>query len=294
MFIIFRFGFLLILPYFSGMKFELDTRKHTQSVEHFQKMFNLDISEASLENITKILRHFARLPYENLSKIIKLNQNWDSHHFRLPEEVIDGHDRFRLGGTCFSLTFTLKSILDYFGYDCYFLMADMRSGKNTHSALVLRNNGEEFLVDPGYLLSKPQKIDPANSSNSLIRRSGENGFSLWTPNGTEMKKRYSFIKTPTATEDFHQHWENSFHWMTMHGICLSKRDENGFVYLHNHYIKREGSDFTYKGKFKEEISEIAKKYFDIPDEVVKKAEFALKENLYYDKELGYRVPKWVK
>jgi len=36
------------------------------------------------------------------------------------------------------------------------------------------------------------------------------------------------------------------------------------------------------------------KYFNIPEDVIKEAELALNENLHYDKESGYKVPKWVK
>ncbi|MDO9547475.1 MAG: hypothetical protein Q7J65_00730, partial [Candidatus Marinimicrobia bacterium] len=160
----------------------------------------------------------------------------------------------------------------------------------------LKQNSKEFLIDPGYLLSSPLDISSTNSNQGiyLSRESQQNQYSLWTPGGKQMKKRYSFIKTASSADKFFGHWENSFHQMTMHGICLSKRDENGFVYLHNHYIKREGDDLIFKGKFKEEISVIARKYFSIPEDVVKKAELALMENLHYDKESGYKVPSWVK
>lgn len=276
---------------------KLETREQSLSAaERFLEIAQIENDEPNRENLTKILRRFARLPYENLSKIIKLNRNWDQNHLRLPAEVISDHERFRLGGTCFSLTYFLKTNLDYLGYETDFLMADMHSGENTHCALILRQEGREYLIDPGYLLSSPLDLSSTNREQGiyLAREPEQNRFSLWTPSGRELKKRYSFTKIPTDTNRFFEHWENSFHQMTMHGICLSKRDENGFVYLHNHYIKREGNDITYKGKFREEIAEIAKKYFNIPEDVVRKAELALKENLYYDKELGYKVPKWVK
>jgi len=278
------------------MKTLVNTARSTPAVERFLEIAQIENNHPTSENLIRILRCYARLPYENLSKIIKLNQNWEQNHFRFPEEVISDHDRFQLGGTCFSLTFFLKTILDYLGFETDFLMADMRSGANSHCALVLKKDEKEFLVDPGYLLSSPLDISSTNSDQGiyLSMESEQNRYSLWTPSGKQMKKRYSFTKAATGTDQFFEHWENSFHQMTMHGICLSKRDENGFVYLHNHYIKREGSDILFKGKFKEEISEIALKYFNIPENVVKKAELALNENLHYDKKSGYKVPNWVK
>ena len=276
-----------------------ETKDRDQSIgaaEHFLEIARIDQQRPDSQNLEKVLRRFSQLPYENLSKIIKLNRNREQNHLRFPAEVINDHERFRLGGTCFSLTYFLKTILDYLGYSTDFLMADMRSGDNTHCALMIQQDGKEYLVDPGYLLNRPLDLSQTSPGNRIYLRkeSEENRFSLWTPNGKEMKKRYSFNKVATESEQFFNYWENSFHLMTMHGICLSKYDENGFVYLHNHYIKREGNDLTFKGKFSEEISEIARKYFNIPEELVRKAELALKENLHYDKESGFRVPAWVK
>jgi len=270
----------------------LDTQRYMDAAKHFLEMFRIDSQRPSIGHVTKILAHFSKLPYENLSKIIKLNHNWKSKHFRLPDEVVSDHERFKLGGTCFSLSFLLKSILDYAGYDSYILMADMRSGKNTHCALTLKHNDKEYLLDPGYLLSRPLELSASNMPNhvSLVHNEDDDRYSLWTTSGGQNKLRYSFTKTPTGMSDFQKYWYKSFHWMTMHGICLSKRDENGFVYLHNHYLKREGSDLIFKGKFKEEISDITRKYFHIPEDIVKKAELALRDNLVFDKEFGYRVP----
>lgn len=265
------------------------------AVERFLAITGIENSRPTYTNLTTILRRFARLPYENLSKIIKFNHNWKTDHFRFPEEVIEDHERYRLGGTCFSLTFYLKTILDYLGYQTNFLMADMRSGENTHCALILNQDDREYLTDPGYLLFEPLELSKTPNPGAYLAEETEtNRLALWTSNGKQLKKRYTFTKTATNIEQFFTHWENSFHLMTMHGICLSRRDERGFVYLHNHFIKREGDDIIFKGKFTEEIAEVARKYFEIPAEIVRRAELALRENLHYDKELGFTVPRWVK
>lgn len=278
------------------MKLSIPDNQFHSAAARFLSIAGIEHREPNLDNLRKILHRFARLPYENLSKIIKLNRHWETDHFRLPEEVIEDHERYRLGGTCFSLTFYLKTILDYMGYQTNFLMADMRSGINTHCALLLNNERREFLVDPGYLLFEPLEISGVTQSpGRLIAREAEtNRFSLWTLNSGQLKKRYTFTKTAATIEQFFTNWDNSFHLMTMHGICLSKRDESGFIYLHNQYIKREGHDLIYKGKFSEDIAAVARKYFDIPAEIVQKAERALQANLQSDKELGFRVPRWVK
>lgn len=271
-------------------------QNHHDGVEYFLRIFKIEKSGPSIEHITGILRSFSLLPYENLSKILNLNRKWDSGHFRWPRDIISDYEQFRLGGTCFSLTFFLKTILGYCGYRTEILMADMKSGQNTHCLLLLNFEGREYLLDPGYLLQYPLPLDSSIVTGKFALRYDpeDDRYSLKTIEGNQEKWRYSFRKEPTAPEDFRRYWEDSFHWMTMHGICLSKRDENGFVYLHNHYLKRVSATDAFKGNIRTDISEIVNGWFGIPPEIVRQAEKALLENLYHDRELGFRIPVWIK
>ena len=274
---------------------------YTGAVEDFKKIFGVNETDSSLNHVSSILGRFAKIPYENLSKILKLNSEMGGNPYRFPDEIIDDYHRFRLGGTCFSLTFFLKSILDYYGYKTYIVMANMGTVKDSHCALVLKYNSETYLLDPGYLLHRPLLMsDPINNDVNQKNPSGlllnkEQGlYSLWTMQGAKSKMRYSFNDTPTAIGRFVELWGRSFHWRTMHGICLSRRDKEGFCYLHNHYLKREGTAKSEKGNFSEDIGTVVNRVFGIPVDIVEKTERALKENLFADKESGYRVPKWVK
>ncbi len=278
------------------MKVTLDSRQHNNAGRHFAEIFRIKPKDLSVQHLSTILSHFLNLPYENLSKILKLNRHWESEHLRFPGEVVSDHEHFKLGGTCFSLTFALRSILDFFGYETYIVMADMPAGANTHCALVWKNRGQAYLLDPGYLLARPLEIHGsfAGSFVSLNYEPTTDKYVLWTTGNKKLKRRYSFANIPTGRDDFQNYWEQSFHWMTMHGICLAKRNENGFTYLHNHYLKRSGRDLYYKGNFTEDIAIIARKYFEISPDIVRQAEQALRDNLYFDKELGFQVPRWLK
>ncbi len=269
---------------------------HRNGVEYFLRLFQIEASEPSLEHVVRILRSFSLLPYENLSKILYLNRNWQSGHFRWPQDIISDYERFHLGGTCFSLTFFLKTILDYCGYRTEILMADMKSGPNTHCLLLLYFEGREYLLDPGYLLQYPLPLDSPNITGKFALRydPGNDRYSLRTIEGDQEKRRYSFRKAPTSLMDFQKYWEDSFHWMTMHGICLSKREENGFIYLHNHYLKRVTDSEHFKGNVTTDLSEIVQNWFGIPSELVRSAQNALLENLHRDKDLGFQVPRWLK
>jgi len=277
------------------------TRDHFSAVEQFIRHFRIEERETSQEHVSRILRYFAQLPYENLSKILRLNRDFGSPAYRFPEVIIDDYKQYKLGGTCFSLTFFLKTILDYYGYDTHVIMADMNAGDNTHCALVLHDRGRQFLLDPGYLLHRPLELTGDNqadlqpNASVLLLQNPEDGrFSLSTVKNRNRVRRYSFANVPTGFGDFRKHWDRSFHWMTMHGLCLSKRDENGFIYLHNQYLRKEGGDLNYKGKFQEEVAEVVHQYFGVPKELIRSAEQALRDNLHFDKELGFKVPKWVK
>jgi len=278
------------------VKVTLDSRQYSDAGRHFAEIFRIEPADLAVQNLSTILTHFLNLPYENLSKILKLNRHWESWHLRLPGEVVADHERFKLGGTCFSLTFALRSILDFFGYETYIVMADMPAGANTHCALIWKNRGKTYLLDPGYLLARPLDIySPiVGGSVSMTYEPMTDKHILWTTSNKKLKRRYSFADVPTSMDDFQNFWEQSFHWMTMHGICLAKRDENGFTYLHNHYLKRSGRELDYKGNFSEAIAEIARKYFGIAPDIVRQAEQALRDNLYFDKELGFQVPRWLK
>jgi len=275
--------------------------EYFNAAEQFLRIHNISHEKNSIFHVSEILRYFSLLPYENISKILRLNSDFNNSPFRMPGEIIEDFNKYNLGGTCFSLTLYLKTILEYFNYQNYIVMADMNSGKNTHCALILVFNNQQYLLDPGYLLQepllisdKPEKLITPTNSILLDYDLETERHSLSTIKNGNVVWRYSFQNRATEMETFFMHWENSFHWMTMHGICMSKKNQEGFIYLHNNYLKKEGSGITHKGKFKEEISVIAEQYFNIPDQIIRNAQKALLENLHYDKELGYKVPKWIK
>jgi len=172
----------------------VDTYLHYDGIEYFCTLFKIHNSEPSIQHVSKILRSFSLLPYENLSKILNLNRKWDDSPFRWPHDIICDYEKFRLGGTCFSLTFFLKAILDYFGYRTIILMADMKSGRNTHCTPLLDFNNREYLLDPGYLLHYPLPFDAplVIGKVQLIYDSFAKRYTLFTIENGKQKWRYSF------------------------------------------------------------------------------------------------------
>ncbi len=275
---------------------ELQHRPYTTAVERFLTHHRIFQKKQSLHHVSQILECFSVFPYENISKILLLHENFDKPIHRDPEKIISDHEHFRLGGTCFSLTFFLKRIMEYFDYDTDFILADMKSGDNSHTALRLNFNDGQYLLDPGYLLTNPLRIDQREMSRDavfLVAEERPNRFALYTYKAGNNIWRYSFLNRAVDIDDYLSYWNRSFHWMTMHGIVLSRKTSEEFLYIHNNYLKKESKNEKIKGEFNEDLSHVIKDHFGIPRELVQQAKDALLDNLYNDKELGYRVPDWV-
>lgn len=262
--------------------------------------FKLQRKRPDLSFLQEILLHFANLPYENLSKIIKLNKAWDyENKIRLPEEVIEDHISHKLGGTCFSLTFFLQSILNFSGLVCYPVMADMRAGKNIHCCLIVVLNSVKYLVDPGYLLKKPMEINPEKLQ--LVRNEfadvelkfdqKNQSYNLFTLNKNEVKWRYRFQDRPVPPDEFLDHWLASFRLNSMHRIYLTRIMGNGLFYVQDNFMRKTTfeckQNFNIKHNFHSAIYDI----FGIDKELTEQARSTLKMNLEKERALGLWVPK---
>jgi len=248
-----------------------------------------------LRTLQKILEKFAAIPYENISKIIKLSQTWENEQkIRLPEEVIDDHANFHLGGTCFSLTFFLETILIFSGFQCYPVMADMKAGRNIHCAIIVLHDNKKLLIDPGYLLNVPMEI---SSEKPRIYRTATTGvelqfnaqlqcYQLFTFNRDRMTWRYNFVDQPCPPDEFLAHWQASFTKPSMHGICLTKIQQDGYIFIHKNFMRE--TTFTAKKNFniKQNYHSTIHDIFGIDKELIEQAQAALDMNLAKERELG--------
>lgn len=226
---------------------KLDPCRHKEAVDLFYHTAGFSAGKPDLEFLRRILSVFSRIPYENLSKIIKYGQFFeDIQRIRLPLEVMESYRSKRLGGTCFSLTFFLQSILCVTGYDCYPVMADMRRGRNVHCALIVLLQDRHFLVDPGYLLNEPVLLCPEErnvlrtpfAGLEVIFDRQHAVYRVSTFNDREKQWRYSFRDLPAGPDVFLGFWLDSFLWNSMNGLCLNRLDREGMIYIHNHYMRQ--------------------------------------------------------
>ena len=273
---------------------------YSDSVKAFSRFFAISKKNADLTLLEEVLTCFSRLPYENISKIIKQYNHFNSTGaIRLPTEVMEDHTLHRLGGTCFSLTFFLQTILMQYGFQCYPVMADMRWGKNVHCALIVLYNQKYYLTDPGYLLHKPFEMDTNNpriyfsdhSGVEILFASPTKAYEVYTFNHEKTIWRYRFWNRPVKKDIFLSYWLDSFHWNSMHGLCLTKSEKGKMIYVHKYFMR----ETTFEGKrnfnIKNNYHKIIQSHFGIDPERVEEALSALEANMVNEKELGLWIPK---
>jgi arylamine N-acetyltransferase len=273
----------------------LNPENHAYAVRQFVECFDIKPDRADGELLLKILNAFAEFPYENISKIIKLNGHFLSEErLRLPEEVMEDFSRYHLGGTCFSLSFFLHSILHHLGYEAHLVMADMPNRPNAHCALVARLFKKLYLIDPGYLLTQPMQI---SSDKPRLYRAPHSGielrydlisarYQLFTFDKQLMKFRYSFCSHPTPLTEFLQHWLASFYQGTMHGICLTRMEKDQLIYVHNDYLQVAGVSGKNSRRIKQNYERVVGELFGIQPELIEKAQQALLHNRQLELEHG--------
>jgi len=229
--------------------------------------------------LRQLAKNFSQLPYENLSKLIKIGQLSDpSRALRLPEEVVTDHFERNFGGTCFSLTFLFDRILRFAGFACYKVMAEMRSGRNVHCLVIVEERGSKYLIDPGYALYEVIEL-PKQGKTSVacphavveIVADGEGRYDLWTVDPSGRKWRYRFEDVPVDEGDFERYWIESFARPTLSNVCLTRLTPQGHIYFRKDFFKFTSLETVTKRRVKEGIERVVAAEFGIDGQWVNQA-----------------------
>jgi arylamine N-acetyltransferase len=245
--------------------------------EIFLGHFRLPQGSPELETLRAIVASYSNLPYENLTKIIKKFTALSAEErLRGPVEVVRGYVERHTGGTCFSLTYCLGSILASAGYRCYPVMADM-TRSNIHCALVVEMNERRYLVDPGYLVGEPVELagNPVRIESTFgvveIRpRQGER-YDLFTLDGGERKWRYTVRTTPVSHAAFKGHWQDSFALPMMNNLLLTRLTPQGHLYIKNHHLRMKSAHVKTNENIRSDFESRIAADFGIPPEVTAQA-----------------------
>jgi len=259
---------------------------HDSAAVEFLKRINIQLSEPFLEQLELIARRFSEIPYENVSKIIKWNDLDGEIQFRLPDEVLNDHLQWNLGGTCFSLTYYLLEILTYCGYDCEPIMGDMKWGENVHCAVLVHKDEQDYLIDPGYLIHQPLRISKDTITRHLTPHSGieirfvpeVERYDLYTFRNGQFTWRYRFTARAVSMDQFAQHWIGSFSKPTMNGVCLTRTENDEMIYIHNDFVKITRPEQIQRAKSFDTTEKLIVQKFGIPLEFVEEARSALDSN----------------
>ena len=252
--------------------------KGDEAARLFLEHIGVEPGGRGIDFLRELTIHFARFPYENISKIIKMSVSGDPRRsLRLPSEVARDHIDKNFGGTCFSLTFFVEKVLRSFGFDAYKVMADMNSGKNVHCLVVVQEGGARYLIDPGYALYEvirlPEVMTRVSCPHAVVEvvSSGGGRYSLWTTDASGRKWRYAFNDTPVDEADFERYWIESFARPTLHNICLTRMTPRGHIYLRKDFFKFTSRDSIEKRKVREDVEGLIEEAFGIRGEFAKVA-----------------------
>jgi arylamine N-acetyltransferase len=217
----------------------LQPPRSAETLHAFRTAMRLEPTGQPILDLRRTAAAFAKLPYENLTKIIKEHEvGRGPQARRTPREVIADHQRLGSGGTCFSLTAALLHLVRALGFPAAPILADRRYGANTHSALLVWIDEQPHLLDPGYLLVEPialtggtQRVQTAFNQVVLTPQSGGDKIELSTRQNGAETYRLTFKAAPADEGEFLRAWDASFDWDMMRYPLLTRTDGAQQLYL---------------------------------------------------------------
>lgn len=229
------------------VQIDLETSRFAFVARRFLAGFGLgQLPAPDGESLRSIYHAFTSLPYENVSKIIKSRAAEGDHRIvpalRPPEEVLEGWLTSRLGGTCFSLTHCLYSLLRLCGFPAYRVLGDMRHGENIHCAVIATAGTRRYLCDAGYLLPEPLLLAPDGRSELagpvyrylLQAEAGSPpNYSLYTATSAGAERwRYQIRDRAASDAEFEYHWARSFTAPMNDQLVLGRNSAEAQIYVH--------------------------------------------------------------
>lgn len=250
-------------------------------LQQFRVQHSIDPQQSPTIQLHQIAAAFSKLPYENLTKILRDSQTQNPDDLRrLPSVVLNDHIRLGTGGTCFSLTWTLLHLVRALGFQAEPILADRRYGPNTHSALVVWIDGAKHLLDPGYLLVNALPfpthhalfIPTSFQEIQLTPEPDTNRVQLATIHPNKATYRLTYKTDPVDIAEFLQAWDNSFHFDMMSYPVLSKIADGKQLYLQKNHLLIRSKDSSVRQELDpSQLGQTIHQHFDLHHTIVSEA-----------------------
>jgi arylamine N-acetyltransferase len=256
--------------------------KDLKLFDEFAEKFNLKKEKDRLSLLSKILKAFSNIPYENLTKLIEAEEKNFEKRLRTPYYIIKDYFEKGAGGTCFSLVYFLKNFLDYAGFKTEFRLADRSYGENTHTLVFVEIKGKKYLCDVGYLIYKPIPIEGDSfefktKAYNFVIENKEDGIYVFTKNERGFKKfRYKIKKKKVNEDIFISAWEKSFEFEMMNHMILSKEKGDALIYIKDEHFHKIKNGKTYYKKLEEKEFLSVFRNLEVKEELVLKVKTNLK------------------
>jgi N-hydroxyarylamine O-acetyltransferase len=230
-----------------------------------------------------VAAHLMRVPFENISKL------YNRKHHELMDVpplplYLDGIERYRFGGTCYSNNFHFYSLLSTLGYEVKLCGADM-TNPDVHLVIMAALGGREYLVDVGYgapFLS-PMPRDLASDyvvelgrDRYVLKPQDANGRSrLEMYRDGQLKHAYLAKPAPRRVEEFRDVIAGSFRpdATFLNSLLLTRFYVDRTVMIHNlTLVESQGSTSTVRSiANREQLVATVEEYFEMPRAIVAEA-----------------------
>ena len=138
-------------------------------LRHFGLPANLSPNLHALRQLVE--RYTATVPWESASRIVRRAEHARSDEcILLGEAFWESHFAQGTGGTCYESNYAFFGLLRRLGYEGYLTINDIGGAAGCHSAIVIRLDGNSYLVDVGYpvYVVLPIRADEETRADSLI------------------------------------------------------------------------------------------------------------------------------
>lgn len=185
---------------------------------------------------------FGMIPWENLTKF--LLKAAGENRPRLAAEVMEGHAANGTGGTCYSLTEALGSVVSACGLSSRPLTGHMKHGRNIHCALLVQGKSGTFILDPGYTVPGAVELDSDGSGEidvpgrRMLWKPVQAGWELHTEENGEHRHRYTLESRVLSRAEFLGYWKDSFDATGLSGLHINMPGRmGGRISAHNENLR---------------------------------------------------------